>query len=223
MKTPRVPIAKEGYPFIYASSFVTLVLAIIAPVWLTIIGLILSLFVISFFRDPERFTPPAAEAIVSPADGKVLHVEKIHDETYLHQDVLKVSIFMNLFNVHVNRNPFTGTVGQVIHTPGKFYSADKDRAALLNERCATILHTETGEQIAYVQIAGLVARRIVNWLEPGDLVRKGDRMGLIRFGSRLDVYLPADTEILVNAGDRVNAGESIIARFPEVAAEAVDF
>ncbi len=123
---------------------------------------------------------------------------------------------MNVFNVHVNRNPCSGIVHDIIYTPGTFYSADSDKAGLLNEKCATILDLEDGKQIAFVQIAGLIARRIISWLEPGDKAIKGERMGLIRFGSRVDVYLPADTVITIKRGQKVKAGESIIARFVDL-------
>ena len=212
MRTPKVPVAKEGYPFIYFTSFVTLIISIIACQWIAYIGLILTAFVIAFFRDPERFTPKDANCVVSPADGKILFTELVSDDSYLNGKAQRICIFMNVFNVHVNRNPFSGKVCDIIYTPGRFYSADTDKSATHNERCATILETDTGKRIAFVQIAGLIARRIVTWLEVGDEVKKGERMGLIRFGSRVDVYLPPESIIDVKKGQKVRAGETIIAR-----------
>ena len=213
MKTPKVPLAKEGYPFIYFFSLVTIVLALVACQWAAYLGLLVCLFVISFFRDPERFTPQDPSSVVSPADGKIISIESITDDTYLQAQSYKISIFMNVFNVHVNRNPFDGIVKDIIYTPGRFYSADTDKAVLHNEKCATVLEMQSGETIAFVQIAGLIARRIVNWLELGDAAKKGERMGLIRFGSRVDVYLPAKAIISVKKGDKVKAGETVLAQF----------
>jgi phosphatidylserine decarboxylase len=210
MLKPKVPVAKEGYPFIFFSGFLTLIFSILGCSIVTYIGLLVTSFILYFFRDPERFIPDKSNAIVSPADGKVILIEKIKDETFLNQDVLKISIFMNVFNVHVNRAPLSGVVEKIIHSPGKFYSADSDKGALQNENCATIITSETGVKIAFVQVAGLIARRIVNWLETDDSLKKGERFGLIRFGSRVDLYLPADIITSVEIGQKVQAGETII-------------
>ncbi len=210
MLTPQVPIAKEGVPFIGFAAFSTLVFAVLGFTTLTIFSLLITLFIVMFFRDPERFIPEENYALVSPADGKVILIEKIFDDRYLQKDVFKVSIFMNVFNVHVNRIPFSGKVERVIHEPGKFYSADSTRGALQNENCATILTTKQDETIAFVQVAGLIARRIVCWLEQGDAVTLGSRYGLIRFGSRVDLYLPISTNITVEEGQKVRAGETIL-------------
>jgi len=210
MRTPQVPFAKEGYPFILFSAFVTLIFSIISCSWAAYIGLLVTTFIVYFFRDPERFIPEKSHAVVSPADGKVLSIDTTNDEQYIGNQVIKVCIFMNVFNVHVNRLPLSGKVEKITHVPGKFYSADSDKGGLLNEKCATILTTDSGDKIAFVQIAGLIARRIVNWLEAGETVKKGDRFGLIRFGSRVDVYLPANTAIAVEKGQKIRAGETII-------------
>jgi phosphatidylserine decarboxylase len=210
MLKPQVPVAKEGYPFIFFSGFLTLIFSILGCSIVTYIGLLVTSFILYFFRDPERFIPDKSNAIVSPADGKVILIEKIKDETFLNQDVFKISIFMNVFNVHVNRAPLSGVVEKIIHSPGKFYSADSDKGALQNENCATIITSETGVKIAFVQVAGLIARRIVNWLETDDSLKKGERFGLIRFGSRVDLYLPADIITSVEIGQKVRAGETII-------------
>ncbi len=211
MLRPQIPVAKEGVPFILFPAFCTLILAILGCSLLTAIGLIITLFILMFFRDPERFTPIQDRAIISPADGKVIEIEQMFDKRYLHKDVIKVSIFMNVFNVHVNRIPIDGLVKEVIHSPGKFYSADSHKGALQNENCATILTTTAGDELAFVQVAGLIARRIICWLEPNDTVSKGRRFGLIRFGSRVDLYLPPSSTVKVKVGEKVRAGETLMA------------
>ena len=211
MLTPRVPVAKEGYPFIGFVAFCTLIFAML-DLWIPAsVFLVLTTFVLSFFRDPERFVPPQENTLVSPADGKVILVEKIDANEFTAGKAYKISIFMNVFNVHVNRIPFAGKVDDVIYMPGKFYSADSVKSALQNEYCATVLTTSDDKTIAFVQVAGLIARRIVCWLEPGDLVEKGKRYGLIRFGSRVDLYLPEDTDIKAQLGQKVRGGESVLA------------
>ena len=209
MKTPQVPVAKEGYPFILFSGFVSLIFAVTGEYFLAYIGLAATAFILSFFRDPERFVPEQDHALVSPADGKVILVEKVQDDEYLQKEVYKVSIFMNVFNVHVNRIPLEGKVKKIDYRPGKFYAADSDKGMLLNESCATIIEGKNAE-VACVQVAGLIARRIVNWLDVGDTPAKGKRFGLIRFGSRVDVYMPADIAVAVEKGQKVRAGETIL-------------
>ncbi|WP_136805315.1 phosphatidylserine decarboxylase family protein [Desulfosediminicola flagellatus] len=211
MLKPQIPVAKEGFPFIGFMVFITLVFAILSYDLLVWPCLVLTVFVLCFFRDPERFVPPEEDAMVSPADGKVIIAEKVQDDTFTEGEAFKVSIFMNVFNVHVNRAPMAGTVEKIVYRPGKFYAADSARGALQNEYCGTVLQTASGKKIAFVQIAGLIARRIICWLEPGDSILKGRRFGLIRFGSRVDLYLPLDTEILVQVGQKVRAGETVIA------------
>ena len=211
MLTPQVPVAKEGYPFIGFVAFCTLIFALL-DLWIPAsVFLVLTTFVLSFFRDPERFIPPQENTLVSPADGKVILVEKIDANEFTAGKAYKLSIFMNVFNVHVNRIPFSGKVDDVIYMPGKFYSADSAKGALQNEYCATVVTTSGDKTFAFVQVAGLIARRIVCWLEPGDQVKKGKRYGLIRFGSRVDLYLPEDTEIKAQLGQKVRGGESVLA------------
>ena len=210
MLTPQVPVAKEGYPFIGFTAFCTVVLALLGLPVATTISFIVATFVLCFFRDPERFVPGRQDALVSPADGKVIHVEKVMENPFTGGEVTKISIFMNVFNVHVNRIPFKGKVEKVIYKPGKFYSADSAQGGLENEYCATIISTPQGKTLAFVQIAGLIARRIVCWLEPGDEVARGSRFGLIRFGSRVDLYLPLETDVLIKEGDKVRAGETVL-------------
>jgi len=214
MTSPQIPIAKEGYPFIAFSAFVTLILAVLGYDLLALPALAITTFVLCFFRDPERIGPISEDALISPADGKVILIEKIIDDQYLLGQVTKVSIFMNVFNVHVNRVPVNGTVEKILYTPGKFYSADSDRGAMHNEHCATILRSTRGHRLAFVQVAGLIARRIVCWLEVDDQVRRGQRFGLIRFGSRVDLYIPTQTQLEIAVGQKVKAGETVIGYLP---------
>ena len=212
MKKPEIPIAREGVPFILFCAFVTLICAVLGHVPVALLALLLTFFVTWFFRDPFRILPPDKNALICPADGKIIAVKEMFDERFLQQEVVRVSIFMNVFNVHVNRVPFAGTVERILFKPGKFYSADKHQAALHNEYCAMIINTETQQRYAAVQIAGLIARRIVCWAEPGDRLEGGQRYGLIRFGSRVDLYLPQGTEITVKNGQKVRAGETVLGR-----------
>lgn len=212
MLTPKVPIAQEGYPFIWFSAFCTLILSILGLLIPTVVMFIVTTFILAFFRDPERFVCPDENAIVCPADGKIISIDEVEDSQFTNQRVKKVCIFMNVFNVHVNRLPVSGTVARTIYYPGKFYSADSDKAALENEYLATVLNLPGEKQIAVVQIAGLIARRIICWLETGDNAVKGRRLGLIRFGSRVDLYLPLTTELSVITGQKVRAGETVIGR-----------
>ncbi len=210
MLPQKTPIAREGYPFIGIAGLITLVLALLGYQFLALLSLIVTLFILYFFRDPERFIPVENDILISPADGKIIRIEKVFDERFFGEEVQKISIFMNIFNVHVNRTPISGTVEKIAHTPGKFYSADSDKGGLQNENCATIIVGNTGRRIAVVQVAGLIARRIVCWLEPEDKVKQGMRFGLIRFGSRVDIYVPGPVEIRVANGQIVRAGETIL-------------
>jgi phosphatidylserine decarboxylase len=209
MKEPRIPVALEGYPFIALSGLVTLVLAILGYSLLAFPALALTAFIFFFFRDPERVSPEEEDVVVSPADGKIILIEKVFDEQFVKEHAYKLSIFMNVFNVHVNRVPFPGMVTQVKYSPGHFFAANSERAALENEHCAVIL--DTGNQkMAVVQMAGLIARRIVCWATKGDHLSRGQRFGLIRFGSRVDLYLPLHTQLEVRVGQKVKAGETIL-------------
>jgi phosphatidylserine decarboxylase len=211
MLTPQIPVAKEGYPFIFFAAFCTLVVAALGMPALAGALLLATTFILSFFRDPERFVTDLENAVVSPADGKIIGIERVTDSRFTDGEAQKISIFMNVFNVHVNRVPATGKVMKIIYQAGKFYSADSAKGALQNEYCATVITTPQGKKLAFVQIAGLIARRIVCWLEQEDRVVRGRRFGLIRFGSRVDLYLPLDTEIMVKQGQKVRAGETVIA------------
>ena len=215
MKNTRIPVASEGLPFIAFSGFITLVTALLDYDIATFFFLALSAFVLYFFRDPQRIIPDDLNALVSPADGKVILMEKIFDDRFIEKHVCKISIFMNVFNVHVNRIPFSGKVNKIIYSPGKFYSANTDKAALTNEYCALIIETPAKYQFAVVQVAGLIARRIVCRSEKNDPVTSGHRYGLIRFGSRVDLYLPLNFHPKIKLGQNVTAGETVIGYMPD--------
>jgi phosphatidylserine decarboxylase len=211
-------IAREGYPFIAYSIGLTALLTLSAlnlhstvlavP---AVISLLLTLFVISFFRNPERTPPGDGNTVVAPADGTVIVVERV-SETPLGVEALKISIFMSVFNVHVNRAPLDGRVVNIVYQPGRFLDARDGRASSENERNGVVLETAAGIRIAFVQIAGLIARRIICYPKVGDLLVRGTRYGLIRFGSRVDVYLPVGLEPLVKLGDITTAGRTILGR-----------
>jgi phosphatidylserine decarboxylase len=206
------PIHRAGYPLIFGSAFVTIILALLGLTALTLIGLVATIFTCAFFRDPDRVIPDRPEAVVSPADGKIIFVGKVADSPYELGDTLKISIFMSVFNVHVNRIPFTGRIKDIQYYPGKFFSANLDKASKKNEHNAVLLETEQGKDICFVQIAGLIARRIICYISPQDQVLRGQRFGIICFGSRLDVYLPFDADVDVNVGDMVQAGTSVLGK-----------
>ncbi|MBW2522123.1 MAG: phosphatidylserine decarboxylase family protein [Deltaproteobacteria bacterium] len=214
MKEPQIPVAREGYPFIAFFAFATLVVALLEYQLTALVLLFLTGFVAYFFRDPERVLPDAGDAVVSPADGKVILVEKIFDDRFINEHVYKVSIFMSVFDVHVNRLPYAGTVEKIEFVAGSFYAANTEQGGLANEHCALILAGADNLRYAVVQVAGLVARRIVCWAEKGDVLQRGSRFGLIRFGSRVDLYLPQQMQIEVRAGQRVRAGETVIGYIP---------
>jgi phosphatidylserine decarboxylase len=207
------PVARAGYPPIFGAAFVTLILALLGMTWLALIGLVVTFCFCGFFRDPDRVIPNQPDVIVSPADGKVISVSSVDQTSFCESSCQKISIFMSVFNVHVNRIPFDGKVKKVGYHPGKFFSANLDKASLQNEHNAVFLETENRKTLCFVQVAGLIARRIICKVQSGDDVRKGQRFGMICFGSRLDVYLPDDVETKVNVGDKVKAGSSVIGRF----------
>ncbi len=209
----RIPIAKEGYPFILISLAPVVAVLVAGFCWLEWIFVPIALFVINFFRDPERDIQADEASIVSPADGRVIKVERVADNRFTGGDALMVCIFMNVFNVHVNRTPASGRVVKVMYNPGKFFNASYDKAALENEQNCLVVETPKGGRLAFNQIAGLIARRIVCRVSTGDTLVKGERFGMIRFGSRVDVYLPVGCEAVVKVGDKVKAGSSVIARW----------
>jgi phosphatidylserine decarboxylase len=203
-------IVKEGIPFIIPLGVATLIAFFSGFTWLTVLFVLLTLFVMWFFRNPERTIPDNPIQIISPADGKVIRIEEVASEEPSGGPFLKISIFMNVFNVHVNRIPYSGEVLAIRYKPGKFLSANLDKASALNERNSVMIRTDDGREIMTVQIAGLIARRIVCWLKEGTKVKKGERFGLIRFGSRVEVFIPLGSILLVKEGDRVRAGETPI-------------
>ncbi len=209
------PVASVGYPFIFASAFTTAVFAILELTAPALIGLAITFFICYFFRDPDRVIPNDNRAVVAPADGKVILAGPAVDNSpFFKGACIKISIFMSIFNVHVNRIPHEGLVKNVNYYPGKFFSANLDKASRLNEHNAVFLETKEGKNICVVQIAGLIARRIICKIQEGDVVASGQRFGLICFGSRLDVYLPPDTNLNVAVGDRVRAGTSVLGVLP---------
>ena len=204
------PVAKAGYPFIFASAFATAVFALLGIAGLAILGLLVTGFICFFFRDPDRLIPAGDGVIVSPADGKIIRVDTVDQTPYYDGPCTRISVFMSVFNVHVNRIPHEGIIRKVNYHPGKFFSANLDKASRDNEHNALLLEGPSGKQIGFVQIAGLVARRIICFVQAGDERRRGQRFGLICFGSRLDVYLPPETDIQVAVGDKVQAGSTIL-------------
>jgi phosphatidylserine decarboxylase len=206
------PIAREGYPFILGSAFATAIVAILGLYVLALFFLAFTFFVCFFFRDPERAIPEEERVVVSPADGKVLEVGVVQEDDFAAGKILKISIFMSIFNVHVNRIPFNGKVTDVTYYPGKFFSANLDKASRDNERNAVTLEINRGRKLIVIQVAGLIARRIICKALKGDRLSRGERFGMICFGSRLDVYLPPDTVPAVSVGDKVLAGTSILGR-----------
>jgi len=206
------PIAREGIPFIAVAAFATAVFALLGITVLALLGLLATLFICYFFRDPDRLIPDVADGIVSPADGKVVGVERLQTSRFVEGPFHKISVFMSIFNVHVNRVPFDGQITRVDYFPGKFFSANLDKASRDNEHNAVYLKTEKDQTLCFVQIAGLVARRIICNIQEGDAVLRGQRFGLICFGSRLDVYLPEDASVMVKLGDVVQAGTSLLGK-----------
>lgn len=208
---PHPVIAREGWPFLGAAVAAAVLVAWLAGPWWSAPLWLAALFVLQFFRDPAREVPDDPHAVVSPADGRVVAVEKARDP-WLEREALKISVFMNVFNVHSNRSPVDGTVQKIWYHAGRFLNAALDKASLDNERNALWLRTRTGIDVTCVQIAGLVARRILCYVGPGAELQRGERFGFIRFGSRLDVYLPLDAQAVAAIGDKVYAAESVLAR-----------
>jgi phosphatidylserine decarboxylase len=212
MKNYGIPVASEGWPFIIPLAVLTVLF--FAFGWKNIgsVSLVLTLFILFFFRDPERSVPESKDVVVSPADGKVIVVKDIYEPDYLKQDVKQISIFLSVFNVHVNRAPYGGTVETVRYNPGRFHVASVDKASLDNEQTAVVI-AHGKHKVLVKQIAGLIARRIVCYAKPGDSIKTGERYGLIRFGSRVDIFLPKEAELKVKVGDRIKGARDIIGVF----------
>ncbi len=229
---PALGIAPEGWPVVAA---VAAAGAIVSAAWwwvlpaggpiVALCAAIVLLWSLWFFRDPRRETPAAPGAVISPADGVVSAIvratppeECVADDAALREPMTRISVFMNIFNVHVNRSPIAGVVRRIAYRPGRFFNASLDKASEHNERLSLVLDTRAGPPLVVVQIAGLIARRIVCRVKRGDALAAGERFGLIRFGSRVDVYLPPGAEARVRVGQRVTAGETILAVMPRPAA-----
>jgi phosphatidylserine decarboxylase len=207
---PHPIIAREGWQYLAGSVLLAIVATWIggwwsAPFWLV------ALFVLQFFRDPARQAPQEDDAVLAPADGRVVMVGRAPDR-YTGREALKISVFMNVFNCHSNRSPVDGEVKQTWYHKGNFFNAALDKASLENERNALLLRTPAGVELTCVQIAGLIARRVLCYVKSGDRVQRGQRFGFIRFGSRVDLYLPLQARAQVSVGDKVYAGETIVAR-----------
>jgi len=204
----KIPIASDGYRFIIPLVILTVALALSPLIWWAGASGLLLLFVLNFFRDPDRTIPNEERVIVSPGDGKVVEIVEEKD-ALLDEPYRRISIFLNIFNVHVQRTPVAGRIEQIKYNKGKFLNAASHKASLDNEQNALIIHTGQ-EKVLVKQIAGLIARRIVCWAKEGDNYNLGQRFGLIRFGSRVDLFLPLNAEIKVSLGDHVSGGSSII-------------
>ena len=210
---PHPPIAREGWPFLFLSGVIAVAMTALGWLVPAILGWIAFAFVLQFFRDPGREIPRGERAVLAPADGRIVKVEKARDP-YLERDALKISVFMNVFNVHSNRSPVDGVVMSVRYNAGSFVNAALDKASVENERNALHIATVRGQDVTCVQIAGLIARRILCYVKAGDTLARGQRYGFIRFGSRVDVYLAPDAVARVAIGDKVRATETVIAEFP---------
>ncbi|TMG86981.1 MAG: phosphatidylserine decarboxylase [Betaproteobacteria bacterium] len=213
MSTPVYPhpiIAREGWAFVALALFIAAALSWSGPWWLAALAWAATLFIVQFFRDPPRVAPDAPNAVLSPADGKIVLVERTRDP-YLDRDALKISVFMNVFAVHSNRSPVDGVVKNKWYHPGSFINAALDKASLENERSVLHLATPAGVDVTCVQIAGLIARRVLCYVEPGDRLSRGQRYGFIRFGSRVDLYLPTDARPKVAVDDATYATTTIVA------------
>lgn len=201
-------IAKEGYPFIFFFFALTIAISFIW-IWAVPFAFVLMLFMVYFFRDPDRKIPEEKDIFVAPADGKIIMIEEVEEDKYLNREAIEVSIFMSPLDVHVNRSPCDGRVKSVVYSPGMFFSAYKEEASLKNENITMVLETGYGDIIVR-QVAGFLARRAVCRVREGEFLKRGDRFGIIKFSSRVDLYLPSNTLIRVKKGDKVKAGETII-------------
>jgi len=210
-----LPVAREGFPFILSGIVLTGLFFIFQVPVPGALFCALTLFTVYFFRDPPRSAQVQEKAVLAPADGKVLDVTPIESSAEeAGEQAVKISIFMSLFDVHVNRIPTAGKISEIAYHPGKFLAANLDKASEVNERNTVTLQTGDGRKVVFVQVAGLIARRIACWVGQGDAVRAGQRFGLIRFGSRVDLFLPGDSRVVAAPGDKVKAGQTIIGYLP---------
>jgi phosphatidylserine decarboxylase len=206
---PHPVIAREGWPFLGIAVALAALMSFFSATW-TVPFWIIAVFVLQFFRDSVRTIPEKLNAVLSPADGRIVAVEKTQD-AYAGREALKISVFMNVFNVHSNRAPVDGKIQNAQYFPGRFLTADLDKASIENERNALTITTNAGQVVTCVQVAGLIARRILCYVKAGDMLARGQRYGFIRFGSRVDVYLPLTASPKVAVGDKVSATETILA------------
>ncbi len=204
------PIAKEGIPFLVFAVVGTLVFEGVGLRLLSLLGLLTTFFIAFFFRNPKRKVPALKKIVLAPADGKIVHVGRLEENRFLKETALKVSIFMSLLDVHVNRSPVAGKIVEKTYRPGRFLVASGEKSSLSNEQNALVLETEDGFKILLIQIAGFIARRIVCYPRRGDSLRMGEIFGLIRFGSRIDLYLPTEVRPIVKVGQHVKGGETIL-------------
>jgi phosphatidylserine decarboxylase len=207
---PHPLIAREGWPYVIGTSLLAIAVAVTLGGWWSLPFFVVALFVLQFFRDPPREIPAGDNLVLSPADGRVVKVVTARDP-YTDRDTVLVSVFMNVFYVHSNRVPVDATVERIDYQAGSFVNADLDKASTENERNAMVLRLASGERLTVVQVAGLIARRILCYVKPGDGLRRGQRYGFIRFGSRVDVYLPPDARTRVAVGDVVYATTTVLA------------
>lgn len=208
---PHPIIAREGWPYVGATLAAAIAVTLFGGAW-SIPFWIIAVFVLQFFRDPPRRVPTDAGIVISPADGRIVVVEKTQDP-YANREALKISVFMNVFNVHSNRAPVDGRIETVQYFPGKFVNADLDKASTENERNALVITANSGQTVTCVQVAGLIARRILCYVKPGEELKRGQRYGFIRFGSRVDIYLPTSAIPAVTVGEKVSATTTVLARF----------
>jgi phosphatidylserine decarboxylase len=211
MHKPSIGLSLEGLPFVFFTAMATLTFALLDCWFMATVLLLVLFLVLNFFRDPERVVPQEPGVAVSPADGKVIKVETMRDPL-TGEDRTAICVFMNVFNVHVNRMPVAGRIARIAYFGGKFVNASFDKASTDNERNSLLIEDGDGKTWTMVQIAGLIARRIICWGEEGDTLGRGQRFGLIKFGSRVDLYIPTDYESIVRSGEKVFAGQTILAR-----------
>jgi len=211
MHKPSIGLSLEGLPFVFFTAMATLTFALLDCWFMATLLLAVLFLVLNFFRDPERVIPQEQGVAVSPADGKVIKVQTMRDPM-TGEDRTAICVFMNVFNVHVNRMPVAGRIARIAYFGGKFVNASFDKASTDNERNTLLVEDGDGKTWTVVQIAGLIARRIICWGEQGDALGRGQRFGLIKFGSRVDLYIPTDYEPVVRTGEKVFAGQTILAR-----------
>lgn len=210
MPEKRWPIVKEGLPFLIPSSILTFLFLLLGWKGLAFLGILWTLFIAYFFRNPKRKIPSLKNIILSPADGKIVYLGECEEERFLKQKALKISIFMSPLDVHLNRSPVSGRIIETKYHPGKFLMANREKASLLNEQNAFVLEVEENFKVLLIQIAGWLARRIVCYARTGDYLKQGEIFGMIRFGSRVDLFLPTQVKPIVYLGQHVKGGESII-------------